>query len=223
MFNCNPEDSCWDEDPNNCPVWASAGACNNPNWVPKVCPQTCCFDKSRNCIKDDEHCHTSDWETWCNKTCNQCPQDKREDCTYIAATLGCSTEHPVGVEKYCRKSCGICKRPAVVKIKPMILTKCMKTCNYWCQQKDGCKVPYPVPTDNVPSSECRGDWDDKQLLDWCNKEKSMFKDCQGTCYKVGYRKKCPAECVDEDPARCPKLAATKGCFSLYDGASIIVK
>ena len=99
----------------------------------------------------------------------------------------------------------------------------MKKCNYWCQQLYGCKVTYPVPTDNLPSSECRGGWDDKRFLDWCNTEKGMtFKDYHGTCYKVGYRKKCPAECVDEDPANCPKLAATKGCFSLYDGALIIL-
>ena len=41
-YNCIPEDSCWDEDPSNCPVWAKAGACKNPDWVPKTaCPKKC--------------------------------------------------------------------------------------------------------------------------------------------------------------------------------------
>lgn len=220
-YNCIPDDTCWDEEPYNCPVWAKAGACKDLDWVPKTaCPKKCCLDKSRNCINDQLHCNTTSWAGWCNKACNLCPaKDNRTDCQYIGATLGCNRDPvkwPGGMTKYCRKSCNLCTRPAVVNIPPMILTKCNKTCNEWCNTVTGCNpLARPKPND-WSDNYCSGpNWSIPRLLDWC-KTNPRAVYCQTTCFNLGVKQPCPPQCVDSDPVNCPKLAATKGCFSLYN-------
>jgi len=220
-YNCIANDSCWDEDPLNCPVWAAAGACKDPDWMFKTaCPKKCCHDKwTSGCVNDILHCNTSSWAGWCNKTCNSCPaKDIRDDCQYIGATLGCNQDPvkwPGGMTKYCRKSCNFCTRPPVVNVLPMILTKCQKTCNIRCHTYTGCNhLARPQP--NIwPDTDCNGGWSNLRLLDWC-KTSSNAVNCQTMCYNLGYRTPCPSQCVDSDPVNCPKLAATRGCFSLFN-------
>ena len=108
-----------------------------------------------------------------------------------------------------------CKRPAVVYIPPMILTKCNKTCNYYCNTVPGCNPSIPPQPNKWSDSYCNGGWSDADLINWC-KTSSSAVNCQTMCYNLGvYLPACPPQCVDSDPINCPKLAATKGCFSQY--------
>ena len=184
-----------------------------------ACPKKCCYDKwTSGCLNDQLHCNTPSWAGWCDKTCNSCPaKDNRDDCQYIGATLGCNRDPvnwPGGMSKYCRKSCGLCTRPDVVKIPPMILTKCQKTCHYLCHLNTGCNSS-AKPKPNVWSDDgCRGQMSNAELIDWCKQNPN--NNCPTMCYNLGVRDICPPQCVDSDPVNCPKLAASKGCFSLYD-------
>ena len=145
-YKCDNGDSCWDEDPINCPVWAKAGACKDPNWVINTCPKLCCSDTS------------NPWGQL--KICNQNANNKRSDCGYIGATLGCTNNTVVGgMNKFCRQSCGFCKRPSNYKLNPMVITNCEKTCNPQCTQNNGCNLSLPPNNPDFdktkPVSQCK--------------------------------------------------------------------
>lgn len=151
-----------------------------------------------------------------------CPNtpNQRSDCQYIGATLGCSNNTAIGgMGKYCSQSCGFCTRPAQVTIKPMIITKCTNTCNPQCTTNNGCNQSLPPnnPDDDQtkPLSQCKTlpGKSGQTTAQWCATNKWAQYWCQTTC---NIRKTCPPQCVDQDKANCSRLAATMGCFSLYD-------
>ena len=204
-YKCDNGDSCWDEDPINCPVWAKAGACKDPNWVINTCPKLCCNDTS------------NPWGQL--KSCNKNQNNKRSDCGYIGATLGCTNNTVVGgMNKFCRQSCGFCKRPSNYKINPMVITKCEKTCNPQCTQNNGCNLSLPPNNPDFdktkPVSQCKTLPAKSKLTTakWCASSTWARENCQTTC---NIRQTCHPLCVDKDP-NCPKIAAKKGCYGLYN-------
>ena len=190
--------------PFNCPVWAKAGACKDPNWVQNQCQQLCCTDKNNGGQQ---------------KICNSSPKNKRSDCGYIGATLGCTNNTAGGgMAKYCRQSCNFCKRPSKYKLNPMIITKFTKTCNSQCNQNNGCNLSLPPNNPDFdqtkPVSQCKTLPAKNGLTttQWCASSTWGRKNCQTTC---NIRQTCHPLCVDQD-SNCPTLAAKNGCFSLYN-------
>ncbi len=226
MYKCDAQDSCWDEDVFNCPVWAAAGGCNDSSWVMTVCKNLCVDTNPDLCdvlsfAMGDTFCKGTQYgRDNCKASCNSCPKsDQRSDCGYIGATLGNSVNPTVGgMGKFCRQSCGFCKRPDNYKLNPMIITKCTKTCNSQCFQNNGCNLSLPPNNPDFdqtqPVSQCKTLPAKSGLTtaNWCASSTWAQENCQTTC---NIRQTCHPLCVDQDP-NCPNLAAKNGCFSLYN-------
>lgn len=201
-YSCSADDSCWDEDIFNCPVWAKAGACKDSNWVIKTCPNLCCSDTGK------------PWGQL--KICNQSVNNSRSDCGYIGSTLGCTNvTTDGGIAKYCRQSCGFCKRPVKYKLKPMIVTQCFKTCHPMCNTNNGCNLSLPANNPDFdimkPQSKCMGNVY-SSTAQWCANSTYAQTMFATTC---NTRQTCPSRCVDKDTKNCARLKATLGCFSPY--------
>ena len=96
---------------------------------------------------------------------------------------------------------------------------CEKTCNPQCTQNNGCNLSLPPNNPDFdktkPVSQCKT-LPAKSIklttAKWCASSTWARENCQTTC---NIRQTCRPLCVDKDP-NCPKIAAKKGCYGLYN-------